>query len=68
MSISNDSISWTPTMVGNYGTGFEIAEYRNGAKIGIQRIQWTFRVVNSTIGIKEDIVYRDTQYSVYDAV
>jgi len=66
MSVSNDSISWTPTMVGNYGTGFEIAEYRNGNKIGIQRIQWTFRVVNSTIGIKEDIVYRDTQYSVYD--
>ena len=66
MSVSNDSISWTPTMVGNYGTGFQIDEYRNGAKIGIQRIQWTFRVVNSTIGIKEDIVYRDTQYSVYD--
>jgi hypothetical protein len=73
MHVSNDSISWTPDtingnpiMLGNYGTGFEINEYRNGNKIGIQRIQWTFRVVNSTIGIKEDIVYRDTQYSVYD--
>ena len=66
MHVSNDSISWTPTMLGSFGTGFEIAEYRNGNKIGIQRIQWTFRVVNSTIGIKEDIVYRDTQYSVYD--
>ena len=66
MSVSNDSISWTPTMVGNYGTGFQIDEYRNGAKIGTQRIQWTFRVVNSTLDIKEDIVYRDTQYSVYD--
>lgn len=66
MHVSNDSISWTPTTLGNYGTGFEIAEYRNGDKIGIQRIQWTFRVLTSTIGIKEDIVYRDLQYSVYD--
>ena len=66
MFVSNDSISWTPTALGNYGTGFQIDEYRNGQLIGVQRIQWTFRVVNSTIGIKEDIVYRDTQYSVYD--
>lgn len=66
MHVSNDSISWTPITLGNYGTGFEIAEYRNGDKIGIQRIQWTFRVLTSTIGIKEDIVYRDMQYSVYD--
>ncbi len=66
MHVSNDSISWTPTMIGNYGTGFEINEYRNGSKIGTQRIQWTFTVMASTVGIKEDIVYRDTQYSVYD--
>jgi len=66
MSVSNDSISWTSTTIGTYGTGFQIDEYRNGAKIGTQRIQWTFRVVNSTLDIKEDIVYRDTQYSVYD--
>ena len=66
MHVSNDSISWTPTMIGNFGTGFEIAEYRNGSKIGIQRIQWTFRVVTSTIGIEENIGYRDTRYKVYD--
>jgi hypothetical protein len=66
MHVSNDSISWTPTMLGNYGTGFEIAEYRNGTKIGIQRIQWTFTVLANTVGIEEDIAYRDTQYSVYD--
>lgn len=64
--VSNDSISWTPTTLGNFGTGFEIAEYRNGQKIGIQRIQWTFRVVTSTIGIEENIVYRDMEYEVYD--
>lgn len=66
MHVSNDSISWTPTMLGNFSTGFEIAEYRNGSKIGIQRIQWTFIVLNNTVGIEENIVYRDTQYSVYD--
>ena len=66
MHVSNDSISWTPTTLGNFGTGFEIAEYRNGAKIGIQRIQWTFRVLTSTIGIEENITDYNTQYKVYD--
>ena len=66
MHVSNDSVSWTPTMLGNFGTGFEIAEYRNGDKIGIQRIQWTFRVLTSTIGIEENITDYNTQYKVYD--
>jgi hypothetical protein len=66
MHVSNDSVSWTPTMLGNFGTGFEIAEYRNGAKIGVQRIQWTFRVLTSTIGIEENITDRNMQYEVYD--
>jgi len=66
MHVSNDSLSWTPTMLGNFGTGFEIAEYRNGAKIGVQRIQWTFRVLTSTIGIEENIADRNMQYEVYD--
>ena len=66
MHVSNDSISWTPTTLGNFGTGFEIAEYRNGNKIGTQRIQWTFKVLTSTIGIKENIADRNMQYKVYD--
>jgi len=66
MHVSNDSVSWTPTTLGNFGTGFEIAEYRNGDKIGIQRIQWTFRVLTSTIGIEENIADRNMQYEVYD--
>jgi hypothetical protein len=66
MHVSNDSISWTPTMLGNFGTGFEIAEYRNGNKIGVQRIQWTFRVVGNTVGIEENITDYTTQYKVYD--
>jgi len=66
MHVSNDSISWTPSTLGNFGTGFEITEYRNGQLIGVQRIQWTFKVLTSTVGIEEIIVDRDTQYSVYD--
>ncbi len=64
MHVSNDSINWTPMMVGNYGTGFEINEYRNGSKIGTQRIQWTFTVLASTVSIEE---YKLPQtYKVYD--
>ena len=64
--VSNDSISWTPTTIGNFGTGFEIVEYRNGDKIGIQRIQWTFRVLSSTIGIEENVSDMNPSYEVYD--
>ncbi len=66
MHVSNDSISWTPTMIGNYGTGFEINEYRNGSKIGTQRIQWTFTVLASTVDIEENTADYNTQYKVYD--
>ena len=27
MHVSNDSVSWTPNTLGNFGTGFEITEY-----------------------------------------
>lgn len=64
MHVSNDSISWAPSTLGNFGTGFEIAEYRNGDKISIQRIQWTFRVLSNTIGIEE--LELPTTYKVYD--
>ena len=66
MYVGNDSITFLSSTLGQVGNGFEIAEYRNGDKIGIQRIQWTFRVVTSTIGIEENIGYRDTRYSIYD--
>lgn len=66
MHVDNDSISWVPSTIGRYATGFEIADYRNGAKIGIQRIQWTFMVISSTVGLEENIVDRNMQYEVYD--
>src|SRR6056300_1180502 len=64
MSVSNDSISWTPTMLGNFATGFEITEYRNNQLIGTQRIQWTFTVLNSTLDIEE--FEQSSYYYVYD--
>jgi len=64
-SVSNDSISWTPNTLGRYATGFKITEYRNGQKIGEQRIQWSFYVLNSTVGIDENIVNRNMEYKVY---
>ena len=66
--VDDDSISFAPNFVtiGNYGTGFEIKDIRNGQVIGIQRIQWTFRVLPSTVGIEENIVNRNTRYEVYD--
>jgi hypothetical protein len=63
---SNDSITFVGTNLGPTGYGFEIKDYRNGVKIGVQRIQWTFRVITSTLNIEEDIVYRDMEYKVYD--
>jgi len=67
MHVSNDSASWTPTTLGNFGTGFEITEYRNGQLIGVQRIQWTFKVVTSTVGIDELTPnYKSSSYKVYD--
>ena len=67
MNASNDSVSWTPTTLGKFGTGFEITEYRNSQLIGVQRIQWTFNVVTSTVGIEELTPnYKSDSYKVYD--
>jgi len=66
MHVDNDSISWVPSSLGRYATGFEIGDYRNGDKIGVQRIQWSFLVVNSTVGIEENIADCNMQYEVYD--
>ena len=50
---NNDSITFVGTDLGAYGYGFQIDKYRNGYLLTTQRIQWTFRVVNSTLGIGE---------------
>ena len=34
MHVDNDSISWTPTTLGRFGTGFMVKDYRNGQLIG----------------------------------
>lgn len=66
MHVDNDSISWVPSTMGKYATGFEVKDMRNGQVIGIQRVQWTFMVVASTIGIEENIADCNMQYEVYD--
>ena len=66
MHVDNDSISWVPSTMGKYATGFEVKDMRNGQVIGIQRVQWTFMVVASTIGLEENIADCNTQYEVYD--
>ena len=53
MWVNNDSITFVSSTLGPVGNGFEINEYRNGQVIGTQRIQWTFKVVNSTLGLLE---------------
>ena len=66
MHVDNDSISWVPQNVGSYATGFEIKDMRNGVVIGVQRIQWTFRVVNSTVGIEENMMKDETVVAIFD--
>jgi hypothetical protein len=65
MHVDNDSISWVPTTLGTYATGFEIKDMRGGMVIGVQRVQWTFRVVTSTIGIEENIKDKEI-ITIYD--
>jgi hypothetical protein len=65
MYVGNDSITFVSSNLGRVGNGFEIADYRNGDKIGIQRIQWTFIVVNSTLGI-EELTTENMEYEIYD--
>ena len=64
MHVDNDSVSWVPSTVGRYATGFEIKDMRNGQVIGVQRIQWTFLVVPSTVGIEEEEL--NVTYELYD--
>ena len=59
MHVSNDSITFESSTIGNVGNGFEINRYRNGQVMSTQRIQWTFRVLNSTIGIEEETIERE---------
>ena len=66
VSANNDSITFVGTNLGAYGYGFQIDKYRSGYLLTTQRIQWTFVVVTSTVGIKENNIDRNMQYSIYD--
>ena len=66
MYVGNDSITFLSSNLGPVGNGFEINEYRNGNKIGTIRIQWTFKVLSSTLGVEEINRTEDMKYEVYD--
>jgi hypothetical protein len=55
----NDSITFVGTTLGKHGYGFQIDRYRNGMVMSTQRIQWTFIVRNSTLGIEEETIERE---------
>ena len=59
VAASNDSITFVGTNLGNVGYGFQIDKYRNGYLMTTQRIQWTFIVRNSTLGIEEENIERE---------
>jgi len=56
---SNDSITFAGTNLGRVGYGFQIDKYRNGYLMTTQRIQWTFIVVGSTVGIEENEIEKE---------
>ena len=55
----NDSITFVGSNLGSYGYGFQIDKYRNGYLMTTQRIQWTFKVVLSTLGIEENDIEKE---------
>ena len=64
---NNDSITFVGTNLGSVGYGFQIDKYRNGYLMTTQRIQWTFKVVLSTLNIEElEPKYNSESYKVYD--
>jgi hypothetical protein len=56
---NNDSITFVSSTLGSVGNGFQIDRYHNGQLVSVQRIQWTFRVVTSTIGIEENEIEKE---------
>jgi hypothetical protein len=55
----NDSITFVGTNLGSHGYGFQIDKYRNGYLMTTQRIQWTFIVRSSTVGIEENEIEKE---------
>lgn len=55
----NDSITFVGTTLGRYGYGFQIDKYRSGYLMTTQRIQWTFIVRSSILGVEEHSIKRE---------
>jgi hypothetical protein len=56
---NNDSITFVGTHLGSVGYGFQIDKYRSGYLLTTQRIQWTFIVRNSTLGVEENQIEKE---------
>ena len=41
----NGMITWAPSTLGKFGTGYKVSEYRNGNLIGVNRIQQVYSVI-----------------------
>ena len=50
MYVGNDSITFVSSMLGRVGNGFQIDRYVAGSLMSVQRIQWSFNIVGSTLG------------------
>ena len=64
------TVTWSPTTVGTFGTGYKITEFRNGSVIGVNRIQQVYitqagstpSVPNLNPVITADLVNGDSTY------
>jgi len=56
---NNDSITFVGTTLGKHGYGFQIDKYHGNTLVSVQRIQWTFKVVLSTLSIEENEIEKE---------
>ena len=61
MYVGNDSITFVSSTLGRVGNGFQIDSYHNNYLVSVQRIQWTFIVVNSTLDIEEEVLEKEVE-------
>lgn len=59
MHAGNDSITFVSSTLGAVGNGFQIDSYVSGSLMSVQRIQWTFIVRSSTLGIEENEIKKE---------
>ena len=61
MYVGNDSITFVSSILGPVGNGFQIDRYHSNDLMSVQRIQWTFYIVNSTLNIEEEVLEKEVE-------